>query len=142
MSIPIEKFGKDHWSTFGYVGCRVTSNKGIPDRQHMRCDADLHPGLAHNGRGGELPIQRKYPTILRGGVEQADHDDWSCVDDLEAAGLVKIGGTGIHPTWDMTDIGWAFCKVLTDFKRKGGAFAGFSEQQSIWPDGWQKICQK
>lgn len=123
MSVSIEKFGKDHWSTFGYVACRVVSHDGIPDRAHMRCDHDQHPGLYFSH--GLVP--QKYPTILKGGDELKDHDDYDCVDDLEAAGLVSTHGTGVHPIWKLTDLGWEFHKALTLFKNEGGSFADFGQ---------------
>lgn len=44
--VPVEMWGKDHWSTFGYIETRCVDHDGVPDREHMRCDTDLHPGLA------------------------------------------------------------------------------------------------
>lgn len=129
MSVPVEQFGKDHWSVLGYIGCRVTGNKGVPDNNHMRTDPDRHPALV----GPMLNIQfsgpkeerKKYPTRLAGGIELPDHDDWDCADDLEAAGLIGQGGTGINPIFSLTDKGWQVFKTLTEFKAKGGTFATF-----------------
>lgn len=48
MNIPIYDWGRDHWSTFGYIEIRIVDFKGIPDNHHMRCDPKLHPLLAHD----------------------------------------------------------------------------------------------
>lgn len=68
--VPVEKFGKDHWSTFAYIETRCVDYKGVPDRDHMRCDVDRHPGLVNRGSGGS---NQKYPTILKG-ARLENHD--------------------------------------------------------------------
>lgn len=92
--IPMERFGKDHWSTFAYVETRAVDHKGTIEHDHMRCDADRHPLLALAGRrtavvGFGPTGTTKYPTRVRGG-EVADHDDYDCLDDLVAAGLLTV----------------------------------------------------
>lgn len=126
MSVSIKNFGKDHWSTFAYIETRCMDYKGVPDREHMRTDPDRHPGLvgfrvaqAYEG------MHKKYPTRLKGGYELFDHDDWDCVDDLEAAGLLEINGTGINPVYKLTDEGHEIIKQLRKFKSEGGNFADF-----------------
>lgn len=121
--VPIEKFGKDHWSTFAYAECRIVDNDGLPDLNHMRCDIDRHPGLGRARWGGG--DRKKYPTILRGGEKLDDHDDWDCIDDLVAAGLLTIHGTGIHPVWAMTEKGWQVAALLRQHKAKGKNFSEF-----------------
>jgi len=120
MTVSIEKFGKDHWSTFAYAECRIVDNKGVPKKEHMRCDIDRHPGHAHRGSG-----QQKYPTMLKGGVKLHDHDDWDCIDDLEAAGFIETLGTGINPVWKLTKKGKEVAGLLRGWKADGGMFAKF-----------------
>lgn len=125
--IPMELFGKDHWSTFAYLETRCVDHDGMPDRSHMRTDPDLHPGLGHT-RGGlpdpDLP-RKKYPTRLNNGTEIHDHDDWNCVEDLEAAGLLKWEGTGMYPIFVLTDKGKTVAGRLRAYKSNGGAFHTF-----------------
>ncbi len=127
MTIPTEKFGKDHWSTFAYLETLAVDNKGRPDNHRMRCDLDRHPAMDHaySGIGGQ-----KYPTILAGGDELPDHDDWDCIDDLEAAGFVEQGGTGIHPVFKLTETGYRVAAALRKHKAEGGNFASFRIR---WP---------
>ena len=124
--IPVEMWGKDHWSTFAYIEVRCVDHKGQPDRQHMRCDVDLHPGLAPHRRGFSDHTPKKYPTRLKGGVEVQDHDDWSCIDDMEEAGLLKWEGSGIYPIFVLTDKGKVVAGRLRAHKANGGNFAGFN----------------
>lgn len=108
-----EKWGKDHLTTLAYIGYVIVHCEGIPDRNKMRIDVDLHPGLIGNyqARMGES-IQRKYPTRLKGGEELLNHDDWSCAEDLEAAGILKWEGSGINPLFVFTDFGWGVHAAL------------------------------
>lgn len=127
--VPIEMFGKDHWSTFAYIETRIVDHKGVPVRDHMRTDVDRHPGLLGDTQSmhgiGTRPGDKKYPTRLKGGVDLKDHDDWDCVDDLAKAGLLEIHGTGINPMYKMTELGWKVAHQLRTFKADGGTFAKF-----------------
>lgn len=118
--VPMSKWAKDHWSAFAYLETRVVDKRGIPDIEHMRCDRARHPGLAHRGSYGKI-----VGTKLKGGAIRKDHDDWDCIDDIEAAGLIKIGGTGINPVWKLTKAGNEMAGRLRAHKGDGGRFAEF-----------------
>jgi hypothetical protein len=118
--IPIENFGHDHWSVFGYIETRVVDYGGIPAKEHLRCIHARHPFFAH--RGGDASA---YPTRLRGGRELADHDDWDCLDDIEAAGLIENIGTGAHPVFLLTDHGREIAGKLRGHKGQGGKWDEF-----------------
>lgn len=122
MSIPTEKWGKDHWSCFAYIEHRVVDHLGIPDLRHMRSNPDIHPGLAN-----PLPTSngKKYPTRLNDGTKVEEHDDWSCVEDMEAAGLLTWEGTGINPMFVLTDEGHRVAAALRKHKADGGQFNAF-----------------
>lgn len=124
MKVTIERFGKDHWSTFGYLASCVVGNEGHINRDKMRTDHDLHPGLAGAYCKAFGTKSCKYPTRLRGG-ELQDHDDWSCFEDLQEAGLVNWEGTGINPTVSLTPQGWEMARKLSEFKAAGGNFGDF-----------------
>lgn len=119
--VPVETFGKDHWSTFAYIETRCVDHGGEPDRDHMRTDPKLNPGLA--GRGSLTG--EKHPTRLKDGGTLADHDDWSCAEDLEAAGLLEWKGTGMFPIFRLSDKGKAIAARLRAHKSAGGNFADF-----------------
>lgn len=121
--VPINEWGKDHWSTFGYIETRIVDHKGVPAQGHMRCDEDLHPQFAHSGSFG-----RKHPTRLKGGKLQHDHDDWSCLDDAEEAGLLENTGTGMHRVYTLTKKGQKIANQLRTHKASGGQFATFTPE--------------
>lgn len=127
MTVPVERFGKDHWSVLAYLECCAVDAKGKLDLRRMRCDADRHPGLV-NAVLDEIQLKKKYPTYLADRELLADHDDWDCVDDLEAAGFVEQVGTGIHPVIKMTELGLEVAAALRAHKAGGGYFALFR-----WP---------
>lgn len=102
--VPKESWGRDHESTLLYVETRCVDHGGKPERAQMRTNRRLHPGLA----SADYPnVRVSPPTRLADGSVLVDHDDWSCVDDMAAAGLVQNIGTGINPLWRLTDAGWA-----------------------------------
>lgn len=126
-AIAIGRWGRDHWSVFGYIGSLLTGGVklGVPDRDRMRCDVGIHPALIGPRLAGSPMAHSKYPTRLKGGVEVSDHDDWSCADDMEAAGLFSWEGTGINPVFRLTDAGWKVLHELNEHKGRGGQFADF-----------------
>ena len=131
--VPGTDWGQDHWSTFAYLETRAVDGKGIIDNTKMRCNARLHREFANTGRG--IPIDgAKYPTLLAGGVKLEKHDDWSCLEDMVAAGLVKafyrrksyaaaFGHSEAKVEFAST--GLAAAAALRKHKAQGGSFRDF-----------------
>ena len=109
--VPMHLFGKDHWSTLGYLECRAVDNKGIIDNRHMR-------GMYGNDVG--------YPTRLAGGVTLSDHSDFDCMEDLEEAGLLQNKGSGLNPLIKMTAKGSLVSAAIRAHKADGGSFGTFT----------------
>jgi hypothetical protein len=125
--IPLSDWGRDHYSLLGYIECRCTDDKGVPDREHLRCNPARHPGLVN--RASHL-WKDGYSTRLKDHSyetpnQRRDHDDWDCADDLAAAGLIEIKGTGINPVWKLTDLGQRISARLRAHKMDGGTFSTF-----------------
>jgi len=141
MPIPMEKFGKDHWSLLAYVGCRVVDNEGTINNEHLRCYPPRHPHYVGYRRAmlDNVTWSDKYGTRLAGFFEAEDgsedqrnyrlddHDDWDCLQDLEIAGLVKIHGTGMFPLVALTDYGYKIEARLRKHKGDKGQFNGFHD---------------
>jgi hypothetical protein len=129
-AVPIGEFGKDHWSTFAYIETCCVDRKGVVELVRMRTDAQRHPGLV--GRVFTSDAVQRYPTRLR--VDAAtgklrtldDHDDWDCVEDLEAVGLLAWRGTGIHPVFVLTPLGSQVAGQLRHHKASGGNYCDFT----------------
>ena len=123
MTIEINKFGKDHWSTLAYVETCNVDNKGVMDRRRMRCNPDKHPLLAHTPQWSS-----SYSTILRDGVLEDGHDDWDCINDLEAAGLVEPISL-VNAIVLLTEKGKLVSAQLRVHKMGGGKFGNFQYQE-------------
>ena len=86
MNIPIEQWGRDHWSTFTYIEtvC-VEIVIGIPGRRKIQTNHNRHPRLIHfHSHASELDGAR-YGIRLKDGVTLPgpDYDEWDCLDDME-----------------------------------------------------------
>jgi len=133
--IPIARWGHDHWSTFAYLETRAVDGKGIIDNQRMRCNPRLHRHFANlDPITGEVHDGSKYPTRLKDG-ETDRHDDWSCLEDMVAAGLVTVqwrvrhagamfGNSEAKVTF--TAKGQALAAELWAHKANGGKWADFA----------------
>ena len=130
----VKQFGKDHWSIFAYIETRIVDYKGKPHKPHMRCDVDRHPQHDHQNLYPEHKEVTKYPTRLRGYFEDKtlkldDHDDWDCIDDCIAEGLLREPpdrGTGLSPVYELTDRGADVASQLRVHKSEGKNFASFT----------------
>ena len=133
-SVPVERFGKDHSSLLAYIETRCvdsTGNTGTLDPLRMRCNPKRHPVMAVS-RFGERRWESTYGTRLhttRTGrvVQLKTHDDWDCLDDLEAAGLVEVLSL-VNGIVRMTPSGLKVAAALRTHKAEGGVFATFR-----WP---------
>ena len=115
--IPIEDWGKDHWSTFAYVETCVVDQQPL-DRDRLRCNVKVRPHLVG-------------PTVNRFGKGEPDktrqlpkHDDWDCLEDFEEAGLIEFVSV-INAIVLLTEKGIAVAALLRKHKALGGNFANF-----------------
>jgi len=112
-TLPKEVWGRDHESTMLYIETRCVDYGGVPVAAQMRtCKGRPRRGSV-SGRDGALPLPPgDFPTHLADGTELYGHDDWDCVNDLVAAGLLEWLGTGLLPVFRLTDAGWEFVGKL------------------------------
>ena len=97
--------------------------------ERMRCNVSLHP--AHANRANHLPgATKNYPTRLADGEKLEHHDDWSCLEDAEEAGLLMRDGTGLSPVYELTDLGRSVVAALRAHRAEGLGYASFR-----WPVG-------
>jgi hypothetical protein len=113
--VPMELWGKDHLSTLLYIESRCVDGGGRPMLARMR----HWPGRPLRGwdgsgpEGGGMPcMPTACPTRLKDGSDLSNHDDWDCVDDMEAEGLLETLGTGLQPIIKLTDYGWLVASAL------------------------------
>lgn len=131
MTVPPQQFGADHYSALAFIEALCVDHKGTLDvRAHsrMRCNSDRHPAYAVMLGGFVRPPWRaEYGTRLANGLTFPEHDDWDCAYDMEAAGWIKINGTGAMPTFTMTEEGWKQAHALRKHRAAGNLCGTFKQ---------------
>lgn len=141
-NIPVEKFGKDHWSLLVYIETRVVDhnkakNIGDIDKDHLRCNENVRPtmlGLRQAAaiKNGTLSWSSKDGTILKSenGEQQQlkDHDDWDCLEDLEKTGFIEIISLA-NCFIEITEKGLETAAAIRKHKAAGGNFASFEYKE-------------
>ena len=133
-TVPIQDFGKDHFSLLAYVEalCVESIKKGVGeiDYRRMRVNENTHGPLARNlgvwrpEHGSRLKgyWNEKHNVCPSRRLDQ--HDDIDCLDDLGDAGLVEIISL-INGFVRLTDKGREIAARLRAHKSRGGVFATF-----------------
>ena len=148
-----EEFGKDHWSLLAYIETLVVdgietggavgrarsrrgpAGLGVIDRDRVRCNPARHPLLLGPRQTSDFRWKPEWGTRLRGYFDAPedqratlrlpDHDDWDCLEDLDAAGLVEfvtLTSGGVL----LTEDGLRMAARLRAHKANGGHFATFN----------------
>jgi hypothetical protein len=136
-------FGKDHNSLIAYLETLQvdSANPGVAtiDKRRMRTNPRRHPLLAVNINDNHACSgwEPSFGTRLAGywGLKDKEnpkrriggHDDWDCLGDLEAAGLIEILSIA-NGYIRFTDKGLRIAADIRAWKAKGGNFADFRHQ--------------
>lgn len=116
--IPRESWGKSHERVLLYIETICVDHAGRPDGRRLTRNPEWTPP-----RGNPCDWDDKYSTRLKDGTAVTGHDDWACVEDFIAAGLLRWEGTGTHPVFVLTDLGWDVAghlrRQLAERKREG-----------------------
>jgi len=124
-TINVEQFSKDHWSTLVFVETRCVDNKGILDKDRMRCNMNRHAALRGQQRSSNHKWDgEKLGTILSDGTVLSEHDDWDCLIDMAKVGFVAIIDIDLGIV-SLTDRGWKFAHQLRRFIAEGGKYRDF-----------------
>lgn len=114
-----DEFGKDHASLLAYVEGRCVDHGGCLERRHLMGNPERHPWV-----GTGLTWQPEYGTFLKNGKRLPKHDDWDCLEDLGAAGLLSIVSTA-NLVVGLTEKGIETAHRIRRHKIAGGAFGTF-----------------
>jgi hypothetical protein len=132
--VPIELFGKDHWSTLAYIETHIVDHhefriKGDPRmRTCRRCWRIAQSAPAKEKLSGRVRIDgdNSYPTRLADGRFADRHCDWDCVQDLIVAGILATRGEpDLGKKVTITKRGFVVTAALRQHKANGGNFATF-----------------
>jgi len=141
-NIPVERWGKDHWSTLAFIEVLCVDYKGLLSDKHrrsLRCNPKTHPASGY--WLGKPRWEKSYGTRLKGfytdngkprpQLQLQSHDDWDCIEDMEAAGVLENNGSAINPMFKLTEQGLRYCAALRRFKANGGTFAKFDPAKHL-----------
>lgn len=137
-TIKVEDFGRDHWSVLAYMEtlCVDSAKKGVGeiDKRRMRTNERRHIFHAVNLNMGVGAWKPDFGTRLAGYWDSMgkivpkrkvkSHDDWDCLDDLEAAGFLEVLSEA-NGFVRMTEKGQKVAGELRAYKAKGGMLSGF-----------------
>lgn len=114
---PIEKFGKSHWSLLLFMETLVVDSGG-----RLKYG---EPRLSQAVLGSDL-WRDNYNTQLNDGTYLEFHDDWDCLMDLTAAGLLSEprNWSGAH-VYALTDFGWLVAGQLRRWKAESKGIAAY-----------------
>jgi len=87
--IPVERWGKDHWSLLAYIETCCVDQSGRFELTRVRVNPNTHPLLAV-GLLSARKWQSSYGTRLNDDSILPQHDDIDCLDDLENAGMIYL----------------------------------------------------
>ncbi|MGR5558371.1 hypothetical protein ACQKQC_19035 [Vibrio fortis] len=121
----ISEFAKDHWALLAYVeDLCVNSSDGIGsiEKRRMRCNPERHPNESAN-----YAWKDEYGSRITGGQVVPGHDDWDCLNELEANGLVEVISMA-NLAIKMTQHGNEVTAMVRSHKAAGGNYASFSLQ--------------
>lgn len=135
--VPIDKWGKDHWSTLAYIETVMVESAGFQvgfdgrmrqKRRHFRimqeeCPRPKRPRRCNQG----IPMSPEQGSRLNDGTSIEGHDDWDCVQDMAVEGLFTVDVDDIQPgvILKFSEKGWDLIHKLREHKGQGKNFASF-----------------
>lgn len=133
--VPMDQWGKDHWSTLGYVEAVSVENAGFQvgsdprmktNRRHTRVLAACPRPKRTAGFTLGVVMEPEHATRLKDGTQIPNHDDWACLQDFVGAGLFQHGAE-VEPkkVLKLSERGLALTAALRAHKADGGSFATF-----------------
>ena len=127
MKVKIHQFGRDHWSLLAYIECCCVEHQPL-DKRKLRCNSKKRP--IHNvngfewGEGSGTRLRGYDPRRNKKKNFLPSHDDWDCLDDLEAAMLIKTTSE-MNAIVELTPLGINLSHLIRKHKIAGGNIASF-----------------
>jgi hypothetical protein len=122
-NIPVDKWGKDHWSLLAYIETCCVDQKGHFELVRIRVNPYTHP-LCAVGMLSHRKWKPDYDTLLNDGTRLINHDDIDCLDDLEVAGMVFIKSL-VNGFAYLTPLGITVSAKLREYKIAGKNYKDF-----------------
>lgn len=140
MAVKTKDFGKDHWSLLAFIEClcvdgreglgeidfaRIRINRESKTHCPLPCNARCYIGEWNSEHGTRLDGYWKKDGKINKKRLLPQHDDWDCLEDFEAEGLVEILSS-VNGFVKMTEKGVEIAAALRKHKVDGGSFADFA----------------
>jgi sulfate adenylyltransferase subunit 1 (EFTu-like GTPase family) len=145
-NIPMNLWGKDHWTTLAYIETVMVDCGGFQigrdarmksNRRNFRVMAEDCPKPKRVGGNAGMAIVMKleHSTKLNDGSVIDNHDDWCCIQDMAEAGLLTLHQHEIEPgvVIHFSELGRDVANKLREHKASGGNFAAFRFDQPAVP---------
>lgn len=133
----MDQWSRDHWNLLAYVETCCVDDHGKLVYERMRCNPREHPHQLGR-RSAEQVWQATYATRLRGFDEVTaptkrvrNHDDFHCLDDFEAAGLMFV--TSAYDAAVLSPVGGAWAARLRAHRAAGKTFKSFEPDTTVVP---------
>lgn len=137
--VPMSMWNKDHWSVLAYietvmVECggfqvgldgRMRTNEDHYDILYDFCRRPKRPTYVSSNSAIIMKIE--HGTRINGGTIIEDHDDWMCLMDIAAEGLLDLSPSDIVPGVfvHLSAFGEEAVAALRQHKARGGSFGSF-----------------
>lgn len=145
---PIEptRWSKDHWSCLLFLETVIVDHRGVFSdrlRMSMRTNPETHPAYGywlhdHPRWQAEWGTRVFYSDVATTMVRSDQHDDWDCLEDMEAAGLLVNRGSGMNPVLRLTDRGVRLHGMVRTHRADGKKLVEFRLSPELW-DGLVRI---
>jgi hypothetical protein len=113
-SVPIEKFGPDHWACLAIIESAAVNKQPVVAMHLRQKPAGMDPAR-------RILWNAKYGTRLADGSRVPNHDDGDCIVDLLAAGVLEVRAPETDPyKATLTDLGWTLAGRLRRYHAEGG----------------------
>lgn len=138
--VPMDRWGKDHWSTLAYLETVAVDHGGFQvgvdarmktNRRHARVlMACPRPKRSAPATMAQV-MAPEHATRLRDGTVVPQHDDWACVQDFVGEGLFADGAE-VEPgaVLRLSERGLALAAALRAHKAAGGQFREFTPAET------------
>jgi hypothetical protein len=134
--IPMEFWGKGHWSILAYIEAVMVECAGFQvgfdprmtqNRRNFRVMQEMcpRPKRTSTPHGG-VAMDDKWSTLLNNSQRVIGHDDWCCIQDIAAEGLLSATSFEPKDTLHLSEKGKDLAAKLRVHKQEGGMYATFT----------------
>lgn len=124
--IPFSNWGRDHWSTLAFIETVMVEKGSFPIMGDARMRSNRR-NFRVMPAANAMCMDLESGSLLADGTTVKGHDDWCCIQDFAAEGLLDKAQEEIDigETIKFSDLGISIAHKLREHKIKGGSFGTF-----------------